>query len=56
MIRIKKGYGKLFKYPVDSEAKLFAMLLKKQTFSEDDLNIIQTLGFTIKEEGKNDEN
>lgn len=44
---IKSVYGKDLIYPVDDEAKLFAELLGKKTFTRLDLKTIEALGHKV---------
>ena len=40
-------YGNILIYPMCQDSKLFAKLLNKKTFSNNDINTIKELGYTI---------
>lgn len=46
-VQIQSKYGRDLIYPINTTAKNFAKLLKKKTFSEDELLQIQILGYEI---------
>lgn len=43
----KQAYGTTFIYPACAQAKLFAKLIGKKTFSLTDLGIIMQLGYIV---------
>lgn len=47
LVQIKNVYGNDLVYPVCDDAKLFAELIDKKTFSKHDLANIKRLGYTI---------
>lgn len=47
-LTIKNVYGNELAYPVCDDAKLFALLINKKTFTDSDIVLIQQLGYTIK--------
>jgi hypothetical protein len=46
-IKQKSVYGKILLYPGCDQSAKFAKLIQKQTFSNYDLTIIESLGYTI---------
>lgn len=48
-IEVRNVYGVPMIYPVCATAKLFADLVGKKTFTKTDLNMIQMLGFDVKQ-------
>lgn len=47
-VQIKSVYGNELVYPVNENACKFAKLIGKKTLSSKDIEIIYSLGFTIK--------
>ncbi len=48
----KSVYGKVLVYPVSVKAHMFAHLIKKKTFDQQDLYDILSLGFFIELDGR----
>jgi len=48
-VEVRSVYGNLTIYPINEQAKLFAKLTGKKTFSHADLCTIEALGFTVEE-------
>ena len=48
MVDIRNKYGNELIYPVCQKAHLFTKLVKQQTLTKQDIEIIKTLGFTVK--------
>jgi hypothetical protein len=46
-IKEKSVYGNTLLYPNNETAKIFARLVKKQTFSRNDLYVIADLGYRV---------
>ena len=46
-IQLKTVYGRELIYPICEKAKLLVKLLKRKTFTEEDIPVIQALGYTI---------
>lgn len=51
-VSIKNVYGNELIYPVCESAKKFASLVGKKTFSNKDIDLIKSLGYTVNVEQK----
>ena len=48
VVQIKNVYGRDVIYPICTKAKSFAKLVNQKTLTQDNLEIIKSLGYSIK--------